>query len=89
MEVPQLKITKNSNKFRKPAIHLEQYGYYTFAPRGTSEYMSYWKQEAEYCKFGYTAEDGDYIPGYYYFYLNYFPIILVKEVEVIIPWIVS
>lgn len=82
MEVPQLKITRNSDKFRGPAIHFDKYGYYTFAPRGTSEYIKYWELEADRCMNGFTAEDGDRIPGYYYFYLNYFPIILVKEIEV-------
>lgn len=77
-----LKITKNSNKFRQPALMFQRHGMYTFAPPGTTEYMKYWTQEAEYCMNGYTAEDGDRIPGYYYFYLNYFPINLVKELEV-------
>lgn len=78
----ELKVTKNSNKFRKPALHFQKHGYYTFAPLGTSEYMRYWTQEMEYCMNGYVADDGDRIPGYFYFYLNYFPIDLVKEIEV-------
>ena len=82
METPKLKVTKNSNKFRKPALHFQKYGTYCFAPKGTSEYIRYWTEEAEYCMNGYTAEDGDRIPGYHYFYLNYFPIIRVNEKEV-------
>jgi hypothetical protein len=31
---------------------------------------------------GFTAEDGDYIPGYFYFYLNYYPIDRVVMVDV-------
>jgi len=76
-----LKITKNSDKFRKPAIHFQKYGNYTFAPPGTSEYLKFWSTEADRCINGFTAEDGDKIPGYFYFYLNYFPINLVKEVK--------
>ena len=82
METPKLKVTKNSNKFRKPALHFQKYGTYCFAPKGTSEYIRYWTEEAEYCMNGYTAEDGDRIPGYHYFYLNYFHIIRVNEKEV-------
>lgn len=81
MEV-SLKVTKNSNKFRKPALHFQKHGVYTFAPPSTSEYLKFWTKEMEYCIEGFTAEDGDRIPGYFYFYLNYFPINLVKEVEV-------
>ena len=74
METPKLKVTKNSNKFRKPALHFQKYGTYCFAPKGTSEYIRYWTEEAEYCMNGYTAEDGDWISGYNYFYLNFCPI---------------
>ena len=77
-----LKVTKNSDKFRKPAIHFEKHKAYIFAPPGTSEYLKYWTDEMNYCLHGYKAEDGDWIPGYYYFYLNYFTINLTREVEV-------
>lgn len=78
----KLKVTENSDKFRKSAIHFQKFNTYTFAPPGTSEYLKFWTAEADYCMNGYTSEDGDHIPGYFYFYLNYFPINLVKEVEV-------
>jgi len=77
-----LKVTKNSDKFRGPALYYQKHGQFTFAPPGTSEYIQYWTTEFERCKYGYTASDGDHIPGYFYFYLNYFPIDLIKEVEV-------
>jgi hypothetical protein len=73
---------KNTNKFRQPAIHFQKHGYYISAPRGTTEYIEYWDKEIERCLEGFTAEDGDHITGYHYFYLNYCPIILVKEAEV-------
>ena len=78
----RLKKGIDTDKFRSPAIHFQKYSTYTFAPPGTSEYLKYWSTEAERCMEGYVAEDGDSITGYYYFYLNYFPINLVKEVEV-------
>ena len=64
----------NSNKFRQPAITFEQTGKYcNFAP-STSEYFSYWDEQKRRCLEGYTAEDGDWISGYNYFYLNFCPI---------------
>lgn len=80
--VPQLKVTKNSDKFRQAALRFKKWGYYTSAPKGTSEYLNYWTTEMKYCREGFTAEDGDRIPGYMYFYLNYYPIGLVNMVEV-------
>jgi len=76
-----LKITKNSKKFRGPALHFQKHNVYTFAPPGTSEYITYWTLEAKRCLEGFVAEDGDRIPGFFYFYLNYFPINLVKEID--------
>lgn len=75
-------VHKNTDKFRKPAITFQKYGYYTPAPQGTSEYMDYWETERTRCLEGYTAEDGEYITGYHYFYLNYCPIWLVRDSEV-------
>lgn len=68
------KKIKNSNKFRQAAIRFQSYGYYCQYPFGTTEYTKYWDEEKKRCQFGYTAEDGDFITGYNYFYLNYCPI---------------
>lgn len=75
------KKIKNSDKFRKAAIHYEKYGYYTSAPEGTTDYYNYWKREQDRCLNGYTAPDGDQITGYNYFYLNYSPIMKLVETE--------
>ena len=64
----------NSNKFREAVIHYQSYGYYCQYPLGTMEYTKFWDEEKRRCLDGYTAEDGDYITGYNYFYLNYCPI---------------
>lgn len=70
----------NTDKFRQAAIFFEKNGCYTLAPRGTTDYIKYWNQETDRSLNGYTAPDGDYITGYYYFYLNYSPIMkLVNE----------
>lgn len=64
----------NSNKFREAAIIFQETGKYcNFAP-STSEYFSYWDEQKRRCLEGYTAEDGDWISGYNYFYLNFCPI---------------
>lgn len=43
-------------------------------PPGTTEYTQFWEEEQRRCVEGYTADDGDFITGYNYFYLNYCPI---------------
>lgn len=69
----------DSNKFRQAAINFETYGYYTSAPVGTTAYMNYWDEELRRCIFGFTSDDGEWISGYFYFYLNYTRIIVTKE----------
>ena len=63
-----------SDKFRQPALTYIRTGQYCQYPKGTSEYMNYWSTEQDRCINGYTADDGDFISGYNYFYLNYCPI---------------
>lgn len=71
----------DTDKFRQAAIFFEKHGCYTLAPRGTTDYKKYWDQETERCLNGYTAPDGEGITGYNYFYLNYSPIMRLKEEE--------
>lgn len=68
------KQIKNSNKFRQPALRFLEVGSYCQYPTGTSEYFQYWDEQQNRCKNGYTADDGDFISGYNYFYLNFCPI---------------
>lgn len=68
------KQIKNSNKFREPALQFIATGHYCSYPEGTSEYFKYWDEQMDRCKYGYTADDGDFISGYNYFYLNFCPI---------------
>lgn len=69
----------DTDKFRQAAIFFQQHGCYTLAPRGTTDYNKYWEQETDRCINGYTAPDGEGITGYNYFYLNYSPIMRLKE----------
>lgn len=64
----------NSNKFRQACIQFQSTGSYCSYPSGTSEYYQFWDEEMNRCINGYTADDGDYITGYNYFYINYCPI---------------
>ena len=70
----------DSNKFREPAITFEQTGKYCNYASNTSEYFSYWDEQKRRCLEGYTAEDGDWISGYNYWFLNYQPMMINKKV---------
>ncbi len=76
------KKIKFSDKFRQPALTYIRTGQYCQYPKGTSEYMSYWTTEQDRCINGYTADDGDFISGYNYFYLNYCPILRIVNKEI-------
>lgn len=71
----------NSIKFSPAAEFYKKHRCYTLAPRGTTDYNTYWEQETDRCLKGYTAPDGDSITGYHYFYLNYSPIMKLEEVK--------
>jgi hypothetical protein len=74
-------ILENTDYFREAAIHYEKHGCYTFAypsKSPNSQFMRYWKEQIRRCYEGYVREeDGEWIPGDFYFYLNFSPIIKV------------
>lgn len=77
-------ILENMDYFRQAAIHFKTHGCYTFLyPNKTpnSEYVKFWKEEARRCREGLVREDGEWITGYYYFYLNYSVIQKIVERE--------
>ena len=63
----------NSDKFRTPDLTFLKTGAYCQYPIGTTEYYTYWDEQKDRCINGYTADDGDYITGYNYFYINFCP----------------
>ena len=75
----ELKITKDTDKFREAAIMFNETGCYCAAPVGTTEFEVYWDTEEDRCLNGFEAKDGDWISGYFYFYLNYSRILLVNK----------
>ena len=72
-------ILEDMDYFRQAALHFEQFGVYTILHPNSnpnSEYSRFWREEARRCRQGYVREyDGEWIPGPYYFYLNYGPIL--------------
>lgn len=77
----EVKRLDNYHKFTEAADTFKELGYYTAAPKGTREYRDYWLEQLNRCVHGFSADDGDYITGYYYFYLNFCPILQTKEVK--------
>lgn len=68
----------NTNLFREAALHFIKYGYYTKAPKGSLEYDEYWDEQEKRCFEGYSV-GGLWIPGRYYFYLNFCRVLIVNE----------
>jgi hypothetical protein len=60
-------FSEAANDFRKSGRR-----YYTDAPPGSRDYNDYWALHEERCQNGYQVGD-IWIPGRYYFYLNFFP----------------
>jgi hypothetical protein len=83
IDISSIDVLEDMEYFRPAAAHYETFGCYTKItpnPHPNSEYVKYWREEARRCLHGYVREsDGEWIPGYYYFYLNYSPIWLTVD----------
>lgn len=74
----------NVDKFTEVAQTFEEHEKFTTEipnPHRNSPYVKFWNRETDRCLNGMTASDGDWIPGYYYFYLNYSPIQKVVSID--------
>lgn len=71
----------NTEQFSEAANFFKNNKCYTFAPKGTTDYIQYWERETDRCLNGYTSPDGQYITGYHYFYLNYSPIMKIVQTK--------
>lgn len=71
----------NTEQFSEAANFFKKNKCYTFAPKGTTDYVQYWERETNRCLKGYTSPDGQYITGYHYFYLNYSPIMKIVQTK--------
>lgn len=60
----------NTAYFTQSGTHFSQNGYYTDAPIGSHDWVTYWTEELNRCINGYSV-GGARITGHHYFYLNY------------------
>lgn len=85
VDVTKPHILEDTDYFRPTALHFRKYGNVTnLRPNSNpnSEYGKWIREEVRRCYYGYVREsDGEWIPGDYYFFLNYCPIQLIKEDE--------
>lgn len=85
VDITQPHIIKDIDYFRPTALHYQQYGCFTkLRPNANpnSEFGKWFREEVRRCREYYVRpEDGEWIPGDMYFFLNYCPIQLIKESE--------
>jgi len=72
----------NTEEWTQSALHFKEFGRHTNLPPNdhpSSRYYKFWEEEARRSVYGYNI-GRDFIPGYFYFYLNYSPIWMDKEI---------
>lgn len=79
-------ILEDMDYFRPMALFYKEHGCYTYLipnKNPNSEYYRWYHEEKRRCSDGYVREsDGEWIPGYLYFFLNYCPmLVLVVDEE--------
>lgn len=77
-------ILEDMDYFRERAIFYEKNKCYTHLrpnPNPRSEYALFWKEELHRWEEGLVRPDGEWVPGYYYFYLNYVQIWLNEPLD--------
>ena len=84
VDLADLHIIEDMEYFREAGRHFEKHGCYTLLKPNSnpnSDFMKWLKTEATRCWDGMVREsDGEWIPGLYYFCLNYEPMMLTKIV---------
>lgn len=85
VDITKPHILEDMDFFREKAIFHEKHSKYTAIspnPNPKSDYGQFWEDEVRKWKEGLIRpSDGEWIPGYYYFYLNYSPIWINIEAE--------
>ncbi len=83
VDVTKPHILEDMDFFRERALYFMEHGRYTHihpSKNPFSDYAKFWQEELRRWKYGLVREsDGEWIPGYYYFYLNYSPIWQVQK----------
>lgn len=72
-------IWVNTKPFVQEGLNFLKNGYYCPDPSGSPAYMSYWNEQLDRCKNGYTS-GGVKITGHHYNYLNFAQIKVVEEI---------
>jgi hypothetical protein len=79
VDITNLHALEDMEFFTERAQFFKTHGKYTDIypnPAPGSEYKKFWDEERRRCLEGYAREsDGEWIPGYFYYYLNYSPIL--------------
>jgi hypothetical protein len=73
-------FSEAANDFRKSGGK-----YYTDAPQGSRDYNAYWELQEKRCQNGYQVGDL-WIPGRYYFYLNFFPMWKISDQDAAVAY---
>jgi len=85
VDITKPHILEDMDFFRERALYHEKHGRYTHLrpnPNPKSEYTAFWKEELRRWRDGLVRpSDGEWIPGGYYFYLNYCPIFINEKVK--------
>lgn len=76
----------NTALWREQQATFERYGYFTPHVKHSRNWQKYWKVEQEKCMNG-VIVNGFYIPGFYYFYLNFLVIFNKEHKELRAPTI--
>lgn len=83
VDVTHPHILEDMDYFRPSALHYMETGKYCdYAPNANpnSPYMKWFAEETRRCWYGYVRpSDGEWIPGDYYFFLNYCPMNLTDD----------
>lgn len=78
-------IMTDADYFRPAAMHFQKHGCYTFLRPNSnpnSEFRKFWDEEIRRCYEGYIRpEDGAWVTGYNYWFLNYHPMMINKIIE--------
>jgi len=84
IDVTDPHVLEDMTFFTEAGDHFRKHGYYTLLTPNKhpkSAYYQHWKEEKRRIREGLVREDGEWIPGDYYWYLNYCPIMLTKRVN--------
>lgn len=75
VDLENIHILEDMNYFRERVLYYKEHGIYTHIlpnPAPGSDYRRFWDEERRRCLEGHVREsDGEWIPGYYYNFLNY------------------